>query len=421
MSAPSLSEQLHLLTRGIVDLCARSELEEKLKHSLASRIPLRIKAGFDPTHPDLHLGHTVVLTKLRQFQDLGHRVALVVGEFTATIGDPTGQSEARPRLTKEQVQEAAQTYTEQAFKILDPSRTELHSNQEWLEKLKLTEIVELMSHMTVARMLERNDFGNRFRQQRCIFQHEFLYPLLQGYDSVALNCDIEIGGTDQLFNLLAGRSLMVKYGQSPQIVMTIPLLEGIDARVNEKGEIEGKKMSKTAGNAISLTEEPSAMYRKMMQIEDAVIFRYFELLSTCSTETIEGLKREWQQERHPLEIKALFAQEIVTRFHSEEEAKKAKEEFEKIYQSDALPVEIEEYQLITTTPTLWTPKAIAQVGLTKSSSEAKRLIEQGGVEVDQMRVTDSNHQLEAGRRYLVRIGSKHRRFAYIHLINAHAP
>ena len=401
-----------VLTRGVVDLHVKTELEARLEESRKSGKPLRVKAGFDPTRPDLHMGHAVLLAKMRQFQDLGHQAILLVGEFTAMVGDPTGKSDSRPRLSREEVAASAKTYTDQAFKILDRSRTEIRSNSEWLDKLSPVEIVELMARMTVSRMLERNDFAKRFEENRPIYQHEFLYPLLQGYDSVALDNDIELGGTDQLFNLLVGRDLMSKYGKRPQMVMTTPLLEGIDAKM-ENGVVTGAKMSKSADNYIGLTELPLDMHRKVMQVDDEVIFRYFELLSSRSNEEIAALKQEKAGGRHPKEIKALFARELVTRFHDAAAAQAAAAEFEKIYAGDAVPADVKEFSLSTDGPTLWIAKALSSAGLVKSTGEGKRLIEQGGVELDQVRVTDANLQLEKGKRYLLKVGSKNRRFAYV--------
>ena len=401
-----------VLTRGVVDLHVKTELEARLEESRSSGRPLRVKAGFDPTRPDLHIGHAVLLAKMRQFQDLGHQAILLVGEFTAMVGDPTGKSDSRPRLSREEVAASAKTYTDQAFKILDRSRTEIRSNSEWLDKLSPVEIVELMARMTVSRMLERNDFAKRFEENRPIYQHEFLYPLLQGYDSVALDNDIELGGTDQLFNLLVGRDLMSKYGKRPQMVMTTPLLEGIDAKM-ENGVVTGAKMSKSADNYIGLTELPLDMHRKVMQVDDEVIFRYFELLSSRSNEEIAALKQEKAGGRHPKEIKALFARELVTRFHDAAAAQAAAAEFEKIYAGDAVPADVKEFSLSTDGPTLWIAKALSSAGLVKSTGEGKRLVEQGGVELDQVRVTDANLQLEKGKRYLLKVGSKNRRFAYV--------
>ncbi len=404
-----MSEQLALLTRGIVDLHVRAELEERL----ATGRPLSIKAGFDPTRPDLHIGHAVVLAKMRQFQQLGHRVVLLVGDFTAMVGDPTGQNDLRPRLTREEVRAAAKTYTDQAFKILDAKTTEVRYNSEWLDALKPSEMVELMAKTTVSRMLERSDFAKRFAEHRPIHQHEFLYPLLQGYDSVALESDVELGGTDQLFNLLVGRDIMPKYGKRGQIVMTTPLLEGLDARI-EGGKVVGKKMSKSADNTIGLTEEPLAMFRKVMQIDDDVIFRYFELLSDRTNTEIAALREEKRAGRNPMEIKALFANELVTRFHDEAAAKKAAADFSGIYSKDSIPDEIPEFEIRGEGVLL--SKALATAGLVKSNGEGRRMVEQGGVEVDRAVTRDPQAQLAAGGRYLLRVGSKNRRFAWVKVV-----
>ncbi len=405
-------EQLALLTRGIVDLHVRAELEERLETSRKTGTPLRVKAGFDPTRPDLHIGHAVLMAKMRQFQDLGHTAILLVGEFTALVGDPSGQNDQRPRLDREQVVAAAKTYTAQAFKVLDEAKAEVRYNAEWLDKLTPVQIIELMAKTTVSRMLERNDFGQRFAEHKPIYQHEFLYPLLQGYDSVALACDIELGGTDQLFNLLVGRDIMPKYGMRGQIVMTTPLLEGIDAKI-EGGKIVGKKMSKSADNTIGMTEDPLTMYRKVMQIDDDVIFRYFELLSSRTNDEIALLKQERAAGKSPLEIKALFARELVRRFHGEGSDDRAAAEFGRVYSADAVPEDIPAFTVATEGPSLWIAKALSSAGLVKSTGEGKRLVEQGGVEVDRVRVTDANLQLARGQRYLLRVGSKNRRFAYV--------
>lgn len=413
MNFAPVGDQMAELARGVVDLHVRAELEARLEESRQSGKPLRVKAGFDPTRPDLHVGHAVLLQKMRQFQDLGHTAILLVGEFTAMVGDPTGQNDLRPRLGREDVRAAAATYTEQAFRVLDRARTELRTNSEWLDTLAPQELVELMAKMTVSRMLERNDFGERFAAHKPIYQHEFLYPLLQGYDSVALDNDVELGGTDQLFNLLVGRDLMPRYGKRPQIVMTTPILEGTDAKLDGDGKVVGAKMSKSKDNYIGLTEAPAVMWRKVMQVDDDVIFRYFDLLSARTTEQIGELRRERASGRNPMEIKALFAEELVSRFHSADAAATARAEFEGVYGADALPADIEEHSLATEGEGLWLAKALSMAGLVKSTGEGKRLIEQGGVEVDRERVRDGQHQLTRGSRYLLRVGSKNRRFAYV--------
>jgi tyrosyl-tRNA synthetase len=411
MPFPPVAEQLALLTRGVVDLHVKAELEERLTKSRESGVPLRVKAGFDPTRPDLHLGHVVLMQKMRQFQELGHQVVFLVGGFTAMIGDPTGQSEARPRLTREDVDAAAKTYLDQAFLVLDKSKSEVRNNLEWLESMTATHLVELMAKVTVSRMLERNEFAERFAAHKPIYQHEFLYPLAQAYDSVALGADVELGGTDQLFNLLLGRDLMEKYGMKGQMVMTTPLLEGLDAKLVD-GKIVGKKMSKSADNYVGVREPAADQFRKLMQVDDEVVFRYFELLSAKTTAEIDALKGEKQAGRDPRTIKAELAREIVTRFHGREAAETAEREFQSVYAADAVPADVPTHTLTTEGPTLWIAKALASAGLVKTTSEGKRLAEQGGVEVDRVRVTDT-FQLERGKKYLLKVGSKNRRFAYV--------
>jgi tyrosyl-tRNA synthetase len=407
-----VAEQLALLTRGVVDLHVRAELEERLTRSRETGVPLRVKAGFDPTRPDLHLGHVVLMQKMRHFQDLGHQVIFLIGGFTAMIGDPTGQNEARPRLTREAVDAAAKTYLDQAFLVLDRAKSDVRNNLEWLEPMTATQMVELMAKMTVSRMLERNDFAERFASHKPIYQHEFLYPLAQAYDSVALGADIELGGTDQLFNLLMGRDLMEKYGMKGQMVMTTPLLEGLDAKVVQ-GKVVGKKMSKSAENYVGVLEPAADQFRKLMQVDDDVVFRYLELLSAKSTGEIEALKVERAAGADPRAIKAEFAREIVTRFHGREAAETAERDFQSVYAADAVPADVPRHTLATDGPTLWIAKALAGAGLVKTTSEGRRLVEQGGVEVDRARVTDTNLQLERGKTYLLKVGSKNRRFAYV--------
>jgi tyrosyl-tRNA synthetase len=412
---PSVDEQLNALEHGVVDFHVRAELAERLEQSRQSGKPLRVKAGFDPTRPDLHLGHCVLLQKMRTFQDLGHRAVFLVGDFTALVGDPTGQNESRPRLTRDEVNRSAETYLTQAFKVLDKDRVELRRNSEWLDRLTLTEVVELMAKTTVSRMLERKDFRQRFEGERPIFQHEFLYPLLQAYDSVALESDVELGGTDQLFNLLMGRELMGKYGKRPQIVMTTPILWGTDARM-ENGEITGKKMSKSADNYIGLQEEPIAMYRKAMQIDDAVIFGFFELLSRRSPNELTELRQAQANGRNPLETKALFAHEIIERFHGTTAADQAAKQFELMYAKDAAPEDVPTYEVSSKDGVVELAWALKQVGLVPSTSEARRLVEQGGVELDGTRASDPRTRLAGPSDHLVRVGSKNRRFARIRVV-----
>jgi tyrosyl-tRNA synthetase len=352
---------------------------------------------------------------MRQFQDCGHTAIFLIGDFTAMVGDPTGQNESRPRLTREEVQRSAETYLAQAFRILDERRVELRRNSEWLDGMRLVEAIELMAKATVSRMLERKDFRKRFEEERPIYQHEFLYPLLQAYDSVALECDVELGGTDQLFNLLMGRDLMSKYGKRPQIVMTTPILEGTDARL-ENGEIVGKKMSKSADNYIGLQEDPGDMYRKAMQIDDAVIFRFFRLLSQRSTLEIEALERDARGGRNPRETKALFAQEIVARFHDADVAERTARAFDLAYAKDAVPDDVPRVDVAPAGGVAELAWALKQANLVSTTSEARRMVEQGGVEVDGQRVTDPKMRLAVGTESLVRVGSKNRRFARIRIV-----
>lgn len=324
------------------------------------------------------------------------------------LGDPTGQNEARPRLTRDQVLSAAQSYQEQAFTILDRGKTTVVHNSEWLAKLSLEQVLELAAKRTLARTLERRDFRERFESQRDVYLHELFYPLLQGYDSVQIEADIELGGTDQLFNLMVGRDLQQRFGQRPQVVMTLPILEGLDARLVD-GHIVGKKMSKSADNYIGVKEPGLVQYRKCMQVDDSVIWRFYELLSARSHQEIEQLKRN----ADPLTAKALFAFEVVERFHDHATAEAAQRSFREAYLADGLPQEVPECELRSETETLWLPKALSAAKLVVSSSEGKRLVLQGGVEVDNQRITDEKFALRKGQRYLVRVGSKNRRFCYI--------
>ncbi len=410
------AEQLEILTRGAVDVHVREELHERLTKSAETGKPLRVKAGFDPTRPDLHIGHAVLLEKLAQFQRLGHTAILLVGEFTAMVGDPSGANEARPRLSRDDVRAAANTYTDQAFRILDKSKTEIRYNSEWLDKLSANDMVELMAKMTVSRMLERSDFSARFADHRPIHMHEFLYPLLQGYDSVALEADVELGGTDQLFNLMVGRDIQPRYGQRGQCVLTCPLLEGTDAKF-ENGAVVGKKMSKSANNYIGLQEPPVDMFRKCMQIDDKVIWRYFELLSTESAASILDMKSECASKGGDARpYKERFANEIISRLHTPEDATRAAFEFANTYAADDVPADIPEHEVKTEGDTLWIAKALSSAGLVKSTGEGKRLVEQGGVELDRVQIRDGQLKLDKGKRYLLRVGSKNRRFAYVKVI-----
>jgi tyrosyl-tRNA synthetase len=410
MTNPSPIDEL---CRGVVDLHTRADLEQRL----ASGKKLRVKAGFDPTRPDLHLGHTVLMQKMRAFQELGHEVVFLIGDFTAMVGDPTGRNELRPRLTREDVRAAAETYTEQAFKILDRDRTVVRYNSEWLDALSPSDMIELCAKYTVARMLERDDFSKRFAEQRPIFVHEFMYPLLQAYDSVALENDVELGGTDQLFNLLVGRDLMPRYGKQAQIVITTPILEGTDARI-ENGKVVGAKMSKSANNYVAVNDAPFDMLQKLMLVDDQVIWRYLDLLSSKSLEEIKAEKADVEAGRtNILVVKERFAVEIVTRFHDAEAAAEAVARRHAI-SAGAVPDDVEELEVQAEVGAISLPKALSLAGLVKSTSEGMRMIQQGAVHVDHQKAApgDVERRLAVGERVLVRIGSKNRRFAWLRIV-----
>lgn len=391
----SIDEQIKLIERGIVDCISHEELVKKLEKSIATGIPLRVKAGFDPTAPDLHLGHTVLLQKLKHFQDLGHEVFFLIGDFTGMIGDPTGKSETRKALTREDVARNAESYKEQVFKILDPEKTKVVFNSQWLAELDSFAMIRLASELTVARMLEREDFKVRFREGTPISIHEFLYPLIQGYDSVAIEADVEIGGTDQLFNLLMGRDLQRSRKQAPQVVLTLPLLEGLDGV---------QKMSKSLGNYIGITEPPNDIYGKVLSLSDQLMFRYYELLSDLGAEAICELKREMEAgTRHPKEIKKQLARELTARFYSEEAALQAEQNFEKVFQKGGLPDDILEKQ-ITAKEDLWLPQLLVDAGLVTSTSDGRRMIKQNAVSLDGEKVTDLNAVVKPHGEVLLKVG-----------------
>jgi tyrosyl-tRNA synthetase len=400
MKQQNLNESLAIIKRGSDELLVEQELIEKLKKNQ----PLRIKAGFDPTAPDLHLGHTVLLNKLRQFQDLGHQVLFLIGDFTGMIGDPTGKTATRLPLTAEQVQENAKSYTSQVFKILKPEQTEVVFNSTWLNKLGAASMVKLAATHTVARMLERDDFSKRYKGNQPIAIHEFLYPLLQGYDSVELKADVELGGTDQKFNLLMGRELQKHYGQSPQCVLTMPLLEGLDG-VN--------KMSKSLGNYIGITEAPEEIFGKIMSISDDLMWRYIELLSFESLETIARWKKNVGSGANPRDIKVQFAQEIVARFYSVGAAEEALANFE-LRSKGGIPDEIPEVTITITQDTIPIALLLKQSGLVSSTSEGLRSIDQGGVKLDGEKVTDKSLVLAKGATFVAQVGK--RKFAKVKII-----
>ncbi len=393
-----IPHQLAVFRRGADELLVESELAAKLGRGK----PLRIKEGFDPTRPDLHLGHTVQFNKLRQLQDLGHQVLFVIGDFTGMIGDPTGRNVTRPALSREEIEANAKTYTDQAFLILDRERTEVAFNSTWLMPLGADGMIRLAAHYTVARMLERDDFGKRYQSGQPIAIHEFLYPLAQGYDSVALKADVELGGTDQKFNLLVGRELQRHYGQEPQCILTLPLLEGLDG-VN--------KMSKSLDNYIGITEAPSEIFGKLMSISDELMWRYYDLLSFRSSEDIAMLKRECAEGRNPRDAKVTLAQEIVARFHSQAAAQAALAEFEARFRQGALPDDMPEIALSAPPGGMPIAQLAKQAGIVDSTSEALRLIAQRGLKVDGDVVGDKALLIPAGRTVVVQAGK--RKFARV--------
>lgn len=392
-----ITTALELIKRGADELLIEADLIEKLKTGR----PLRVKAGFDPTAPDLHLGHTVLINKLRHFQELGHQVLFLIGDFTGMIGDPSGKNTTRPPLTREQVLENAKTYQEQVFKILDPAKTEVCFNSTWMEALGASGMIRLAAQHTVARMLERDDFSKRYAAQQPIAIHEFLYPLCQGYDSVAMKADIELGGTDQRFNLLVGRELQKHYGQAPQCVLTMPLLEGLDG-VN--------KMSKSLGNYIGIYEPPNEIFGKVMSVSDELMWRYYNLLSFKSESEILALRQSISEGRNPRDVKVLLAQELVARFHGPAAAVAALEDFQTRFQRNAIPDDIPEVSLAGEGG-ISVVAVLKQAGLTASTSEAIRMIDQGGVRLDGDKLTDRGLMLESGAVVVLQVGK--RKFARI--------
>ncbi|SOZ99725.1 TYROSYL-TRNA SYNTHETASE [Cupriavidus taiwanensis] len=397
---PSVMQALEISKRGCDELLIEAEWAQKLARSEATGVPLRIKLGLDPTAPDIHIGHTVVLNKLRQLQDLGHQVIFLIGDFTSTIGDPSGRNSTRPPLTREQIEANAQTYYRQASLVLDPARTEIRYNSEWCDPLGARGMIQLAAKYTVARMMERDDFTKRFRSGIPISVHEFLYPLMQGYDSVALKSDLELGGTDQKFNLLVGRELQKEYGQEPQCILTMPLLVGLDGV---------EKMSKSKGNYVGVTEAPNEMFGKLMSISDDLMWQYFTLLSFRPMSEIDLMKQEIAAGRNPRDCKVLLAQEIVARFHSQADAEKALEDFNHRARG-GVPDDIPAVSLEGAP--LGIAQLLKQANLVPSTSEANRNIEQGGVKIDGATVTDKATKVAAGT-YVVQVGK--RRFARVTL------
>ena len=394
----TIEEQIALIERGTVDLISKEELAKKLTRAQETGEPLVVKAGFDPTAPDLHLGHTVLLQKLRHFQQLGHQINFLIGDFTGLIGDPTGKSDTRPPLTREDVERNAETYKEQVFKILDPEKTKIVFNSTWLGELSSYEMIRLASQLTVARMLERDDFKKRFESNRPISIHEFLYPLIQGYDSVALGADVELGGTDQRFNLLMGRDLQKSKGQEPQVVLTMPLLEGLDG-VN--------KMSKSLGNYIGISESADDIFGKVLSISDELMFRYYELLSDLSMDEIGSLRQDMEDGKiHPKAVKVQLAKEIVARFHDAESADAAEHNFEQVFKKHELPDDIPEKEIVAEEEEVWLPKLLLEAELVKSTSDGRRMIKQNAVSVDGEKVGDMNANIPAQGTVLLQVGKR---------------
>lgn len=405
MAKQELRRQLNLITRGVVEIIQPEELEERLKASLKEGRPLRVKAGFDPTAPDLHLGHTVLIQKLRQFQELGHEVIFLIGDFTGMIGDPSGASETRKALTREEVLANAETYERQIFKTLDPENTRIEFNSRWMQNMRAQDVIELCSHYSVARMLERDDFSKRYREQKPVSVHEFLYPLVQGYDSVALKADVELGGTDQTFNLLVGRDLQRDWGQPPQVVMTLPLLEGTDGV---------RKMSKSFGNYIALEDAPSEMFGKVMSISDELMVRYYELLTSDDLDAVK--------QRHPMEAKLALAETLVTQYHGAEAGQQAKDDFQQKFRHREFPEDPDVTVVLgpadfsdPANPSMGLVDLLMRTGLLPSKGEARRLIAQGAVLINQQRYqhTDAVVPLRANESYQLKIGK--RKYALVEL------
>ncbi|MCH7508743.1 MAG: tyrosine--tRNA ligase [Proteobacteria bacterium] len=396
----SVKEQMEVIRRGADEVIVEVELEKRLQTGAR----LRVKAGFDPTAPDLHIGHTVLINKMRQFQQLGHEALFLIGDFTGMIGDPTGKSATRPALSKDEILENAKTYKDQVFRILDPEQTEIVFNSTWMDKMSAADLIQLAGKHTVARMLERDDFSKRYKGNRAISIHEFLYPLIQGYDSVAMKADVELGGTDQKFNLLVGRQLQQAYGQQPQIVVTMPLLEGLDGV---------QKMSKSLGNYVGITDPPADMFGKLMSISDDLMWRYFELLSFRSATDIAALQKAAGEGRNPRDIKIELAMEIIERFHDGAAAEKARDEFIARFSRGEIPDEMSECELATENGELGIANVLRGAGLTASNAEGFRMLQQGAVRVDGVKVADRDLALKAGATYIIQVGK--RKFAKVSL------
>lgn len=401
---PPVKEQLEIIRRGVEELISEEEMVRKLENSIKTNQPLRIKQGFDPTAPDIHLGHTVGIRKLRQFQELGHTIVLIIGDYTGLVGDPSGKNETRPRLQYETLMKNAETYENQFFKILDRSKTEIHYNGEWFAKMKFDEIMNLAAKFTVARILERDDFTKRYKEGNPISLHEFFYPLMQGYDSVAIKADVELGATEQKFNLLTARDVQREYGQEPQVILTLPVLEGIDG---------GQRMSKSLGNYIGIDDEPDEMYGKIMSIPDNLILKYFTLVTDYSLAQLQEVKRRLNDgQTNPMVLKKELARTIIKMYHSESAARQAEQNFEQIFSKKKTPDDIEE--IIIPSSDLPKPlvKLLTECGAVSSNGEARRLIQQGGVRINDEKISDINYAIQNKGEYITKVG-KRRFFKFI--------
>ncbi|HQM37185.1 MAG TPA: tyrosine--tRNA ligase [Candidatus Marinimicrobia bacterium] len=401
---PPVKEQLEIIRRGVEELISEEEMVRKLENSIKTNQPLRIKQGFDPTAPDIHLGHTVGIRKLRQFQELGHTIVLIIGDYTGLVGDPSGKNETRPRLQYETLMKNAETYENQFFKILDRSKTEIHYNGEWFAKMKFDEIMNLAAKFTVARILERDDFTKRYKEGNPISLHEFFYPLMQGYDSVAIKADVELGATEQKFNLLTARDVQREYGQEPQVILTLPVLEGIDG---------GQRMSKSLGNYIGIDDEPDEMYGKIMSIPDNLILKYFTLVTDYSLAQLQEVKRRLNDgQTNPMVLKKELARTIIKMYHSESAARQAEQNFEQIFSKKEIPDDIEE--IIIPSSDLPKPlvKLLTECGAVSSNGEARRLIQQGGVRINDEKINDINYAIQNKGEYITKVG-KRRFFKFI--------
>jgi tyrosyl-tRNA synthetase len=394
----SLEEQLKVIKRGTVEIIPEEELISKLKESIRNNKPLRIKQGYDPTAPDIHLGHTVCLRKLRQFQQLGHQVVLIIGDYTGMVGDPSGRSETRPQLTSEEIRTNAQTYQEQFFKVVDKSKTEVHFNGEWFSKMSFQKIMHLAANFTVARMLERDDFSKRYKEQSPISIHELFYPLMQAYDSVMIKADVEIGATEQKFNLLAGRQIQEIYGQKPQVILTMPVLVGTDGQ---------QRMSKSLGNYIGIAESPQEIFGKIMSISDDMIYDYFELVTDVSTDELAQIRSDLDEKKNnPMTLKKKLGKEIVRMYWSQKQADETCQEFERVFSKKELPEEVPEKHIEYKEEEIWVGHYLKEAGCVNSTGEVRRLIKQGGLYIDGKRIGDENLKVSVAGEKLVRLGKR---------------